>query len=78
MNKNRLVKLAVFKSQHIAEDFADACRSVGKVACTIPVWKRREFDSNGHQIQGYILGFSCIVGYEVKWADNWQCFDLEG
>ena len=73
MNKNRLVKLAVFKSQHIAEEFADACREVGKKACTIPVWKRRTCEKSK-----YPFGLVEIAGYEVKWADNWECFDLEG
>ena len=66
MNRNKLVKLAVFKSLHIAEEFADACRKLKKVACTIPVWKSRTPWTQE------------IVGYEVKWADNWECFDLEG
>jgi hypothetical protein len=67
----KLVHQACFRSAHIAEDFADACRKEGYKAVTSSILKGMDtFDS----VEG--LGFR-LAGYRVRWAPTWEHFTYE-
>jgi hypothetical protein len=62
----KLVHQACFRSAHIAEDFADACRKEGYKVVTSSILKG----------PGTFSAFR-LAGYRVRWAPTWEHFTYE-